>query len=88
MAEEWEIWDEKEEVAKFKEKAKKLVLQRFHEWIHVFGEKVSERILGKKMWDHVIELKEVFVLRKRKIYLLLRKKRRGVIVCLNSYILF
>jgi len=32
----------------------------------------------KKVWDHVIELKEVFVLRKRKVYLLLREERREV----------
>jgi len=29
MIEKWEIWDKKEEVAKFKEEAKKLVPQRF-----------------------------------------------------------
>jgi len=30
IAEEWEIWDEKEEVAKSEAEAKKLVLERFH----------------------------------------------------------
>jgi len=57
-----------------------LVPQRFHKWIYIFGQKISERILVKKMWYHVIELKEVFVLRKRKIYLLLRKKRGDVLL--------
>jgi len=32
----------------------------------------------KKMWDHVIEVKEGFVLRKKKIYLLLREEREEV----------
>jgi len=32
----------------------------------------------KKVWDHVIELKEGFIPRKGKIYLLLREKRRKV----------
>jgi len=68
------------EVAKSEENAKKLVPQRFHKWIYIFGQKISERILVKKMWYHVIELKEVFVLRKRKIYLLLRKKRGDVLL--------
>ena len=29
----------------------------------------------KRLWDHVIDMKEEFVLRKRKVYLLLREKR-------------
>jgi len=40
---------------KLEEKAKKLVPSRFHEWIHVFGENISERMPTKKVWDHVIE---------------------------------
>jgi len=30
VAEEWEIWNKEEEVVKLEEKAKKLVLERFH----------------------------------------------------------
>ena len=41
IAEEWEIWDKKEGVAKSKEEAKKLVFQRLHKWIHIFEKKVS-----------------------------------------------
>ena len=32
----------------------------------------------RKVWDHVIEVKEEFVPRKGKVYLLLRKKREEV----------
>ena len=32
-------------------------------------------MLTKKLWDYIIEVKEVFVLRKGKIYLLLREER-------------
>ena len=32
----------------------------------------------KKIWDYAIELKEVFVLKKKKIYLLSREKRREI----------
>ena len=35
-------------------------------------------MLTRKMWDHVIEIKERFVLRKRKIYSLLREEREEV----------
>jgi len=52
-----------------------LILQRFYKWIHVFGKKASERMLIKKMWNHTIEVKERFVPRKGRVYLLLREKR-------------
>ena len=54
---------------------KRMVLEKFHRWIYVFGKKASERMLVKKMYDYVIKTKEEFVLRKEKIYLLLRKER-------------
>ena len=40
----------------------------------MFLKKQSERMLVKKVWDHTIETKEGFVLRKGKIYPLLRRK--------------
>ena len=49
-----------------------MVPQRFWKWIHVFGKKTSKRILMKKLWNHAIEMKKEFVLRKRKVYLLLK----------------
>jgi len=49
VVEKWEIWDEEEEVARSEEKAKKLVPERFHRWIKVFGKKQSERMLMRKM---------------------------------------
>ena len=42
VTKEWKIWDEKEEAAKSEEEMKKLVLVKFHKWIHVFGKKASE----------------------------------------------
>ena len=73
---EWEIWDKEEKAAKLEEEAKNLVPPRFHKWIHIFRKKVSNKMLVKKMWNHTIKLKKGFILRKRKIYLLLREKRR------------
>jgi len=64
IAEEWEIWDEEEEVARSEEEAKELVPERFHQWIKMFGKKQSERMPTRKMWDHVIEVKKGFVPRK------------------------
>jgi len=42
VAEELEIWDEEKEVVKSEEKAKKLVLEKFYKWIHIFRKKASE----------------------------------------------
>ena len=78
VVEEQKIWDEEEEVEKSKQKAKKLVSSRFHKWIYVFRNKVSEIILMKKIWDHAIELKKEFVLQKKEIYFLSRRKKEEV----------
>ena len=58
LTEEWEIWDEEEEAAKSEEDAKKLVPEKFHKWIKVFGKKQSERMPTRKIWDHAIDTKE------------------------------
>ena len=78
VAEEWEIWEEKEEIARFEIGAKKLVPEKFHKWIKVFGRKQSKRMLIRKVWDHVIEVKEGFVPRKGKVYPLSREEREEV----------
>ena len=78
VAEEWEIWDEEEEAAKLEEEARKLMPEKFHQWIKVFEKKQSERMPTRKVWDHVIEIKEGFVPRKGKVYLLSRGKKEEV----------
>ena len=65
-------------MAKSEEEARRLVPKRFHKWIKIFGKKVSERMPIRKMWNHAIELKEGFVPRKGKVYLLLREERGEV----------
>jgi len=54
------------------------VPEKFHQWIKVFGKKQSERMLIRKVWNHAIEVKEEFVLRKGKMYLLSREEREEV----------
>jgi len=44
----------------------------------MFGKKESERMPVQKTWDHAIELKEVFMPKKGKVYLLSREKREEV----------
>jgi len=78
VAEEWEIWDEEEEAVKLEEEARKLVPGRFHKWIYIFGNKASEQMPTRKLRNHVINIKEGFVPRKKKVYLLLREEREKV----------
>jgi len=78
VAEKWEIWDEEEKATRSEEEARKLVLEKFHWWIKVFGKKQSERMLTKKTWDHAIELKEGFASKKGKVYPLSREERKEV----------
>jgi len=78
VSEKLEIWDKEEKATKSEEETKKLVSQRFHKWIYIFGKKASKRMLTKKMWDYIIEVKEGFVPRKKKVYPLSREKKREV----------
>ena len=75
VAEEWEILNYDKEVVKSKEKTKKLVLEHFYKYIHVFGKKQSERMPTRKLQDHTIETKKGFVPRKGKVYLLSKRER-------------
>ena len=48
VVEEWEIWDEEEEVVRSEKEVKKLVPEKFHKWIKVFGKKQSEQMPTRK----------------------------------------
>jgi len=66
------------EAVKLEVEAKKMVSEKFHKWIKVFGKKQLERMPTRKVWDHAIEVKEGFVPRKRKVYPLSREEREEV----------
>ena len=55
-----------------------MVLERFHRWIKVFRKKQSERMPTRKLWDHVIDVKEGFMPQKGKVYPLSREEREEV----------
>jgi len=78
IVEEWEIWDKEEEAAKSEAEAKKLVPEKFHKWIKVFGKKQLERMPTRKLWDHVIDVKEGFIPQKGKVYPLSREEREEI----------
>ena len=57
---------------------RKLVPKRFQRQKKVFGEKESEKMTVQKAQDYAIELKEGFVPKKKKVYLLLREEREEI----------
>jgi len=54
------------------------VPKRFLKWRKVFGKVESETMPTRKIWDHAIDLKEMFKLRKGKIYPLSKNEREEV----------
>ena len=60
------------------EALRKLVSKKFWKWKKVFEKKESEQMLVQKAWNHAIKLKEGFVPKKKKVYLLLKKEREEI----------
>ena len=55
-----------------------MVPRQFHKYLKVFEKKESERMSTRRAWDHTIDLREGFVPKKGKIYLLSRVEREEV----------
>jgi len=55
-----------------------IVSRRFYKYLKMFKKKESKRILTRKTWDYIIDIREGFVLKKEKIYLLSKMKREEV----------
>jgi len=55
-----------------------IVSRRFYKYLKMFKKKESKRILTRKTWDYIIGIREGFVLKKEKIYLLSKMKREEV----------
>jgi len=55
-----------------------MVPKRFLKWKKVFGKVESERMQTRKIWNHAIDLKEMFKPQKGRIYLLSKNKREEV----------
>jgi len=60
MVEDKEDWGREEKVEADHKKIKEMVPQRFLKWRKVFGKVELERIPMRKIWDHAIDLKEMF----------------------------
>jgi len=53
-------WERKEEVKVDYRKIEEMVSQKFLRWRKVFGKMESKRMPTRKIWDHAIDLKEMF----------------------------
>jgi len=73
-----EDWRREEEIKEDHRKIEKIVPRRFLKWRKVFRKVESERMLIRKVWDHTIDLKETFKLRKGRIYPLSKNEREKV----------
>ena len=77
-------WGREEEVEADHKKIKEMVPQRFLKWRKVFGKVESERMPIRKIWDHAIDLKEIFKPQKGRIYPLSRDEREEVQNFINN----
>ena len=73
-----EDWKREKEVAADHRKIKEIVPQKFLKWKKIFGKVESERMPTRKVWDHTIDLKEIFKPKKGRIYLLFKNKKEEV----------
>ena len=69
---------EEEEDMIYLRATEEMVPRQFHKYLKVFEKKELERMLTRKAWDHAIDLKEGFVPKKGRIYLLSRVEREEV----------
>ena len=76
MAEKEEELDRKDMIVV--RKMEEIVPRCFYKYLKMFEKKELERMLMRKAWDHVIDLREGFVPKKGKIYLLSRVEREEV----------
>ena len=76
VAEKEEELDEKDMIVV--RKTEEMVPRWFHKYLKVFEKKELERMPTRKAWDHAIDLREGFVLKKGKIYPLSRVERKEV----------
>jgi len=57
-----EDWGKEEKMEEDHRKIEEMVPKKFLKWRKVFGKVESERMLTRKVWDHAIDLKEMFKL--------------------------
>ena len=73
-----ENWRRDEKIEENHKKIEEIVPKKFLKWRKVFGKVELERMPTRKIWDHAINLKEMFKPQKGRIYPLSKNKREQV----------
>jgi len=73
-----EDWRGEKEIKEDHRRIEEMVPGKFLKWRKVLGKVESERMLMRKIWDHIIDLKDMFIPRKGRIYPLSKDKREEV----------
>jgi len=73
-----ENWRRDEKIKENHKKIEEIVPKKFLKWRKVFGKVELERMPTRKIWDHAINLKEMFKPQKGRIYPLSKNKREQV----------
>jgi len=73
-----EDWGREKKIEENHRKIEEMVPKRFLKWRKVFRKVESERMPKRKIWDHAIDLKEMFKPRKGRIYPLSKNERKEV----------
>jgi len=81
-----EDWGREEEIEADHRKIEEMVPKQFHKWLKVFGKVESERMLVKKVWDHVIDLNDNFKASKARVYPLSRNEKEEVQKFINEHL--
>ena len=81
-----EDWGREEEIEADYRKIEEMVPKWFHKWLKVFGKVESERILVRKMWNHVIDLNDDFKVSKARVYSLSRNEKEEVQKFINEHL--
>jgi len=66
------------EEMKMEKSVEDMVPTRFHKYLSVFKKKESEHLPLRKLWDHTIETKSGFQLKRSKVYALSPKEQEEV----------
>jgi len=73
-----ENWRRDKKIEENHKKIEEIVPKKFLKWRKVFGKVELERMPTRKIWDHAINLKEMFKPQKGRIYPLSKNKREQV----------
>jgi len=67
-------------------KVEAMVSKRFHKWLKVFGKVKSERMLVRKVWDHMIDLNNNFKASKARVYPFSKNEKEEVQKFVNEHL--